>query len=61
MTDEQQAIYAVVRATLEHNGVYMTPRGPVGPQDLEKRMLAGLSQQHALDDLAHAVATKEAP
>lgn len=61
MTDEQQAIYDTVRAVLERNGAYMTPRGPVGPEDIEKRVLAGLTRDHALDDLAHAAARQEAP
>lgn len=61
MTDEQQAIYATVRAVLERNGVYMTTRGPVGPEDVEKRVLAGLTREHAIDDLALAAARKETP
>jgi len=61
MTDEQQAIYTTVRAVLERNGVYMTPRGPVGPEDIEKRVLGGLTREHAIDDLALVAARKEAP
>lgn len=61
MTDEQRAIYATVRGVLERNGVYMTPKGPAGPADLEKRMLAGMARDRAVDDLARAVARQEVP
>jgi len=59
MTDEQQAIYATVRAVLERNGVYMTPRGPVGPEDIEKRVLGGATREAAIEVIAASVARGE--
>lgn len=59
MTDEQQQISDAVRAVLGRNGVFMTRSGPVGPGDVEKRVMAGASREEAIREIATRVAQGE--
>ena len=59
MTEEQQNIQAAVRAVLQRNGVFMTRNGPVGPEDVDKRILSGVTREAAIEVIAACVARGE--
>ena len=45
MTDE---LTAHVRGILDRGGIVMTPQGPLGPADVERLALSGMTREQAI-------------
>lgn len=48
MTNE---LSAHVRDILDRGGIVMTPQGPLGPADVERLALSGMTREQAIQEL----------
>ena len=48
MTDE---LTAHVRGILDRGGIVMTPQGPLGPADVERLALSGMTREQAVKEV----------
>ena len=48
---ESEALVSHVRAILDRGGIVMTPQGPLGPADVERLALSGMTREQAVKEL----------
>lgn len=59
MTEQPHDIDAVIRGILDRGGVFMSRRGPVGPEQIERQVLSQVPRDEAIDDIVRKISEGE--